>query len=227
MAFTYFFRDMQTLELIHRHVLPVIRGHRYMNIWDAGCAHGPEPYSIAIMLRERISHMLFRNVRIYATDIDTCDQFGQIITEGIYPEGEIKRIPAEIRRKYFTKADKPNHYRLPDEIRSCVSFVKHDLLSLEPVRTGFSLIVCKNVLLHFNRRQRVNVIRMFHSALRQGGFLATENTQELPAETADLFQQVTSEGHVFKKVEIGACEALEKGRFQVNRLRKTFSVRSE
>jgi len=202
MAFTYFFRDMQTLELIHRDVLPVIRGHRYINIWSAGCAHGPEPYSIAIVLREKMSHMLFRNVRIYATDIDTCDQFGRIISDGVYPEGEIKRIPGEIRRKYFTKADEPNHYRLTDEIKSRVSFVKHDLLSLEAVRTGFSLIVCKNVLLHFNRQQRVDVIRMFHSSLRQSGFLVTEQTQKLPPEVNGLFRQATPEAQVFGKLEV-------------------------
>ena len=55
MAFTYFFRDLQTLELITKHVLPVLQGARYINIWDAGCAHGPEPYSLAILLRENMS----------------------------------------------------------------------------------------------------------------------------------------------------------------------------
>jgi len=205
MAFTYFFRDKLTLELVIRHVLPTLRTQRYINIWDAGCAHGPEPYSLAIMLRESMSHMLFRNVRIYATDIDTCDQFGRIITEGLYPEDQIKRVPREIKRKYFVKSDSPGCHRLVDEIRARVSFVKHDLLSLEPVRTGFSLIVCKNVLLHFTPQQRVNVIRMFHSALRDGGFLVTEQTQKLPRENEDLFAPMITAGQIFKKVEFPAC----------------------
>jgi len=207
MAFTYFFRDMQTLQLIQRDILPVIRSYRYISVWDAGCAHGPEPYSLAIVLRERMSHMLFRNVRIHATDIDTCDQFGRTITAGVYPEGEIKRIPADIRSKYFTRAEQPGSYELIDEIKSRVSFVRHDLLSLEPVRTGFSLIVCKNVLLHFEPRQRANVIRMFHSALREGGFLVTENTQKLPAGTEDLFDRITTEGQVFRKSQVTTCAA--------------------
>lgn len=208
MAFTYFFRDMQTLELITRDVLPVIKGHRHIHIWDAGCAHGPEPYSIAIVLRGKIPGMLFRNVHIFATDIDTCDQFGKIIADGVYPEGEIKRIPADIRQKYFIKADQPDHHKLVDEIRSRVSFEKHDLLSIEPIRTGFSLIVCKNVLLHFGRQQRVNVIQMFHSALREGGFLVTEQTQKLPDEAKELFNQISPEAQVFKKLENCACKAL-------------------
>ena len=52
MAFTYFFRDVQTLELVRDHVLPFLKTRRYINIWDAGCAMGPEPYTLAIILRE-------------------------------------------------------------------------------------------------------------------------------------------------------------------------------
>jgi len=218
MAFTYFFRDKLTLELVIRHILPTLRTQRYINIWDAGCAHGPEPYSLAIMLRESMSRMLFRNVRIYATDIDTCDQFGRIITEGIYPEGEIKRMPRQIREKYFVETDPPGGHRLVDEIRARVSFVKHDLLSLEPVRTGFSLIVCKNVLLHFNAQQRVNVIRMFHSALRDGGFLVTEQTQKLPRENKDGFEPIITAGQIFKKVEFPACAEQDNRMCEVNKM---------
>lgn len=201
-AFTYFFRDMKTLELINEKVLPAMRGHRYIHIWDAGCAHGPEAYSIAIMLRENMTHFLFRNVRIHATDIDRCDQFGSIITEGIYPEGEVKRIPAAIKRKYFAEADEPGYYRIDDEIRSSVEFTRHDLLSLKPIRDGVSLIVCKNVLLHLTPAQRVDVIKMFHESLREGGFLVTEQTQEMPYRAGHLFEQVTCNGRVFRKVSV-------------------------
>jgi len=207
MAFTYFFRDMQTLELIARRVLPTLRGHRYINIWDAGCAHGPEPYSVAIMLRENMTHFLFRNVRIYATDVDGSSEFGQVIAGGIYPEGEIKRIPSSVRQRYFTEADCPGHYRIADEIRASVSFTRHDLLSLEPVRTGFGLIVCKNVLLHFKKEERVNVIRMFHGSLRDGGFLAMEHTQKLPRGAERLFERVTGQGQLFRKLEPADDEA--------------------
>ena len=199
MAFTYFFRDLQTLELITNHVLPVLQGARFINIWDAGCAHGPEPYSLAILLRENMSHFMFRNVNIYATDIDASDLFGKIIAEGIYPEGEIQRIPAEIRGKYFAKNGKPGHYVLSDEIRARVSFTRHDLLSMKPVRTGFSLVMCKNVLLHFSEEDRGRVIRMFHDVLHAGGFMVTEQTQKLPDTCKHLFQQVTNDGQVFRK----------------------------
>ena len=96
MAFTFFFRDKQTLDLIVEHVLPDLKRHMYINIWDAGCAMGPEPYSLAIMLRENMGPFLFRNVHIYATDIDDSDEFGQIMARGIYPEERVKRIPPHL-----------------------------------------------------------------------------------------------------------------------------------
>lgn len=200
MAFTYFFRDRQTLELIARDVVPVLKGFKYINVWDAGCAHGPEPYSIAMILRENMTEFLFRNVRIYATDIDSTGQFGRRVADGVYTDDEIKRIPRAIREKYFAGCGRPGRYRIVDEIRARVSFVQHDLLSLEPIRTGLSLIVCKNVLLHFRGRQRRDVVLMFGDALRQGGFLVLEHTQALPDGTEHLFERVTSEGQIFRRL---------------------------
>ena len=200
MAFTYFFRDMQTLELITRYVIPEVNGCRHIKVWDAGCAHGPEPYSIAIMFREGMGHFMFRNLKIYATDIDNSSRFDEIIAEGIYPEGEIKRIPSEIRNKYFGESDRPGCYKIADDIRASLSYTRHDLLSLKPVATGFNLIVCKNVLLHFNEKERIEVIKMYHNVLVPGGFFVMEQTQKLPAELEPLFQQIVGNAQLFRKV---------------------------
>ncbi len=199
MAFTFFFRDMQTLETIRDHVLPTMRSRRYINIWDAGCAMGPEPYSIAIVLRENMGHMIFRNVKIYATDIDCSNLFGKIIGDGVYPGEQVKRIPKEIFARYFSPNGKPDHFIIAEEIRKCVEYQKHNLLTLKPVRNNFSLIVCKNVLLHFKEEERIEVIKMFHSSLSEGGFFATEQTQKMPEELNGLFKPVISNVQLFRK----------------------------
>ena len=206
MAFTYFFRDIQTLDLIVEHVLPTLKGYRYIRIWDAGCAHGPEPYSLAIMMRENMSRFLFRNVHIHATDVST--QFGRSVTRGVFPDAEVKRVPMAIKRKYFTPADRPGHVRAIDEIRTSISFSRHDLRSFEPVRCGFGLIVCKNVLLHLTPEQRVKVVGMFHDALRDGGFLVMEQTQKLPADAEHLFESLNCKARILRKVTIHAQERI-------------------
>lgn len=200
MAFTYFFRDMDTLRAIERHVIPQLKGRRYINVWDAGCAMGPEPYSLAIIFRENMGPFLFRNLKIHASDIDGSRRFGDIIAQGMYPYESVKRIPADLLARYFSPVeDRPEHFRIDAELMRAISYQRHDLLSLKPIRSGFGLIVCKNVLLHFSPEQRVHVINMFHLALTPGGFLAFEQTQQLPAKAASLFQPVTAEAQLFQK----------------------------
>jgi chemotaxis protein methyltransferase CheR len=201
MAFTYFFRDLQTLDMIRKHALPSLRTRRYIHVWDAGCAMGPEPYSLAIIFRENMGSMIFRNFKIHATDIDESGHFGDIIRDGIYPEDQIKRIPEEIRTKYFAVDGKPGLFKIADDIRNAVSYQTHNLLSLEPIRRDFGLILCKNVLLHFKEAERIDVIRMFHDSLEQGGFFVTEQTQKMPAELEGLWERMVSNAQVFRKVE--------------------------
>jgi len=199
MAFTFFFRDTQTLELIAELALPELKRQRYIRVWDAGCAFGPEPYSLAIILRENMGHFLFRNVTIYATDIDESD-FGATIANGVYAEQELGRIPRDIFQRYFAPTEQPGRFQIHEEIRRAVNFQRHDLLSLKPVRQDFGLIVCKNVLLHFAPEQRVEVVKMFHDALSEGGYFVTENTQKLPPGTEHLFRQITGAAQLFQKV---------------------------
>jgi len=197
-AFTFFFRDPQVLERAITAVLPIISGSSKPVIWDAGCAMGPEPYTLAIMLAERMGKFGFRNLQIYATDIDESGQFGDIIKKGEYPEEPLTRIPPEIFSAYFTQAS-PGNFVISDTVRNAVQYHKHDLLSFKPIREGFSMVVCKNVLLHFTQEERIKVIKMFHQALLPGGIFATEQTQKLPEELEPMFEKVASDAQVFKK----------------------------
>ncbi|MBW2248319.1 MAG: chemotaxis protein CheR, partial [Deltaproteobacteria bacterium] len=117
----------------------------------------------------------------------------------IYPEDTVKRIPKDIFKKYFSSNNKPGYFKISDEIMQCVSFQKHDLRSLIPIRDNFGLIVCKNVLLHFSEAERIKVIRIFHKALASGGFFATEQTQKMPKESTHLFKQIKPNIQLFQK----------------------------
>ena len=201
MAFTYFFRDLTALNAIKEHVIPEVRKSRYINVWDAGCAMGPEPYSLAIIFKENLGYYEFKRLKIYATDLDEeSHQFGKIIAEGIYPEESVKRIPREIFGKYFSPNNKPGYFKIADEIIRCVSFQKHDLRSLQPIRDSFGLILCKNVLLHLQESERINVIKMFHKSLAPGGFFVTEQTQKMPEATGHLFKHITPSVQLFQKI---------------------------
>ncbi len=199
MAFTFFFRDSETLELAIEDALPSLRGRAFIHVWDAGCAHGPEPYTLAILLRERMSEYVFRNVQIHATDMDSSFAEPGYFRHLSRPGGETR--PAEIFQKYFRPASQPGFVEVVPELRAKVTFSHRDLLSLRPVREGLSLIVCKNVLLHFDEAQRINVLQMFHQALQPGGTLVMERTQKLPATLATRFRQVAPYAQVFRKLD--------------------------
>jgi chemotaxis protein methyltransferase CheR len=205
MAFTFFFRDQQVLEKAVEHCLPGMAGRNHPRIWDAGVAMGQEPYTLSILFAERMGHFAFNNLRIDATDVESTGQFAQVIAAGIYSHTELSRLPQGILEKYFEANGKPEHFRVIDKIRERVAFRCHDLLSLKEIGHDYSLVLCKNVLLHFQPLERIEVLKMFHRALGSGGFFATEQTQEMPKELAGMFERVIPDGQLFRKVEAVAC----------------------
>ena len=172
---------------------------------DAGVAMGQEPYTLAILFAERMGHFAFRNLRIDGTDVESTGQFAKMIEAGVYPKDELSRLPEGILEKYFEPGGKPDYFRVIDSIRQRVAFQRHDLLSFKEIGNGYSLVLCKNVLLHFLPPERIEVLRMFHRALAPGGLFATEQTQDMPAELAPLFQRLIADGQLFRKVEGGEC----------------------
>jgi chemotaxis protein methyltransferase CheR len=204
-AFTFFFRDQQVLERVVEHSLPSLAGRSHPRIWDAGAAMGQEPYTLSIIFAERMGHFAFNNLRIDATDVESTGQFAQIIEAGLYSREELSRLPAGILDKYFEPHGKPGYFRVIERIRRRVAYRHHDLLSFKEIGHEYTLVLCKNVLLHFQPPERIEVLRMFHRALAPGGFFATEQTQEMPPEFASLFQRVIPDGQLFRKVEGAGC----------------------
>jgi chemotaxis protein methyltransferase CheR len=201
LAFTFFFRDQQVLERVIEHLLPSLAGRSHPHIWDAGAAMGQEPYTLSIMLAEKMNHFAFNNLRIDATDVESTGQFAQMIEAGVFPKEELSRLPEGILEKYFEPDGKPEYFRVIDKIRRQVAYQRHDLLSFQEIGQGYSLVLCKNVLLHFQPGERIEVLKMFHRALAPGGFLATEHTQEMPPELGSLFERVIPDGQLYRKVE--------------------------
>ncbi len=200
MAFTFFFRDSHTLTRVAEKFIPFVEGYSKIKIWNAGCAMGPEPFTFAIILAEKMSYFAFKRVYIDATDIDETDTFGSIINSAVYPESDLRRIPPEFLTKYFVKTGDDGYFRVQENLRNRIRFTKHDLLTLKPIDTGYHLVICKNVLLHLQPQERIDVIKMYHSVLAPNGLFTTEQTQAMPEECAHLFEPLASDAHVYKKI---------------------------
>ncbi len=128
------------------------------------------------------------------------NQFGKIISTGIYPYNELQRIPEHLFTKYFTKCeDATENYQVIYELRSKVKYKREDLLSYVPTSNDFSLIICKNVLLHQSYEQRIKILEMFHSSLSDGGLLVMEQTQKMPEELSGKFELLAVNAQAYRK----------------------------
>lgn len=198
MAFSFFFRDLPILEAAADLFIEQSQGKRNLKVWVAGSAMGQEVYSLAIVLSEKLGYFAFNNLQITATDIEA--EFGEIIENGIYPAGDLDRIPPEIKKKYFEPSS-DNKFRINPRLSDKVNFIHHDLLTFTNPGDNYGLIVCKNVLLHFTPEQRIEVYRTFHNCLDHQGILANENTQKLPPDVSHLFNQFSPEFQIFSRVD--------------------------
>lgn len=181
-------------------MIPRVEGKDKIKVWDAGCAMGPEPYTYAIIMAEKMGKYEYKKVHIDATDIDETSNFKETVENGIYPLSDLSRMPENILEKYFYKYDDNNKYKINDLILKSVKFAQHDLLTLKPFDKKYDVVLCKNVLLHFKYEERINVIKMFHSVLEPHGLFCTEQTQALPEEVSDLFKKVVTDANIYEKI---------------------------
>lgn len=168
-----FFRDREQFDLFRTRYFPELRRHtQHLNIWSAGCSHGAEPYSMAIILEEMFPG---QHHRILATDIDE----GAIATArdgGPYKPADIQNVNGMLNMKYFIKSD--SGYKVVDSLRRKVEFRQHNMLK-DPFERGFDLIVCRNVMIYFSDIAKSSLIRMFSRSLKDEGILFIGATEML------------------------------------------------
>ena len=201
MAYTSFFRDADALAGISDVVIPALAHWRSIRVWDAGCATGEEPYTLAMVFAARLRPFPFRNLDILATDYEESSfpQFAAQIAAARYSRKDIFWVPEPFREAYLVPTGDPEQFEVAAEVREKVRYIQHDLLTLEPPETGQSLIVCKNVLMHFSPEDQVRVLEMFHRCLAPGGYLAMDGNQALPAVFAGRFLAIGPGVPVFQK----------------------------
>jgi chemotaxis protein methyltransferase CheR len=201
MAYTSFFRDADALAAIADIVIPALAHWRAIRVWDAGCASGEETFTLAILFASKLRPFPFRNLDLLATDYEESSypQFAQQIAGAQYSRKDIFWVPPEHREAYFLATADPERFQLVPALRERVRYLQHDLLSLVPPETGKSLIVCKNVLMHFAPELQVRVLEMFRQALVPGGYLALDGAQAMPAACAPWFPRVAPGLPLFQK----------------------------
>ena len=195
------FRDPGFFRALREQVLPLLRTWPDIRIWHAGCSMGEEVYSVAIMLAEA---GLIGRSRIYATDIN--ESALQKAREGIYPLDLMQRctqnyIEAGGTRafsEYYTAAY--DHAIFTPALREHVVFAKHNLVTDGPFNE-FSLILCRNVLIYFNRALQNRVHRLLYDSLETFGVLGVGAKETLSLTPwANRYEELVAPHRLYRRV---------------------------
>lgn len=180
-AVTEPFREPASLAAVREHVFPWLQSHGYSKIWLAGCSSGEEVYSLAILLEEA---GLLDRVQLYGTDINT-DALARA-REAIYPLEAVRRAEENYRRAGGARqlADyyvaQYGRARLAQRLQRNMVFSQHNLAT-DAAFGEMQFILCRNVLIYFNRELQQRVLKLFAGSLARRGFLALGAKETLGA----------------------------------------------
>lgn len=204
---TEMFRDPPFYRALREHVVPVLRTYPFIKIWHPGCATGEEIYSMKILLHEE---GLGNRLLIYATDFNTGSL--ERAREAIFPADRMAAYAANYARAggkaklsdYYT--ERFGSVKLRQWLLENVTFARHNLVA-DGVFGEMNVIVCRNVLIYFDRTLQDRVLNLFLDSLCHRGFLCLGSRETLEfSSVRDRFQPVAGRERIYRAVAIPTAE---------------------
>lgn len=179
---TYFNREDEQLGDFVNEVVPLLlerkRGVLPLSIWSAGCSTGEEPYTLAMLLMEHQLAIQKSMIDIFASDINNrvlCSA-----REGLYTDYSVRHLPPLYLLKYFEK-DNNGIYSIKDEVKTmvrfaCINFM--DSFATSRIKE-VDCIFCRNVIIYFDKKDKVRCIEHLYRSLAKGGYLLLGHSESL------------------------------------------------
>jgi chemotaxis protein methyltransferase CheR len=198
---TAMYRDPGFYACFREKVVPLLRTYPFVRIWNAGCATGEEVYSLAILLLEE---GIYDKTRIYATDFN----------EGVIARAQAGVFPLERMRDYTQNYIQAGGKRAFSEYyvaradsaafdRSLVDnvvFAQHNLVS-DRSFNEFQAIVCRNVMIYFDKSLRERVHGLFYDSLVKLGILGLGRRETAKfTQYEDRYEAVDPDERIYRKV---------------------------
>lgn len=198
---TEFFRDKPAWRIIQQQIIPLIvqqksiQKDKHINVWSAGSSSGEEAYTLAILFDAILGQQIKNfSLKIYGTDIDK-DSLQKAV-QGSYPKKFMHYIPRKILNDYFSFDG--NYYQINENMRRITQFQYSDLVSSE-INVPMDLIVCRNVLIYFNRKLQMKTLEKFSRLLKEGGFLMLGKTESIVFNSQDHFKIFNATERIYRK----------------------------
>jgi chemotaxis methyl-accepting protein methylase len=198
---TRFYRNAETWNLLRRDVIPglCVPGADEIRVWSAGCASGEEAYTLAILAAE---HLDFAGRRaelgrlvVDATDVDRVSL--ERAASARYREEHLTEMPAELVHRYFEIRD--GEFEVVPRVRAAVHIRRLDLSAGRPLRRDYHMIVCRNVLIYFDRPMQERLFQLFTDCLLPGGYLVLGKVESLVGAVRDRLQLVDPRERVYRR----------------------------
>jgi chemotaxis protein methyltransferase CheR len=197
---TEMFRDPAFYLALREKVIPVLKTYSFIKIWHAGCSTGEEAYSMAVILKEE---GLYQRSTIYATDFN--QQVLNRAKEGIYSSDMIRAYTSNYLKAggqesfsdYYTA--KYNGVIMDQSLKKNIVWANHNLVT-DSVFAEVHLILCRNVLIYFNKDLQNRVQSLFFESLINGGILCLGIKESLRfSNVHEKYQELDRNYRIFKK----------------------------
>jgi chemotaxis protein methyltransferase CheR len=198
---TAMFRDPGFYLAFRNRVAPWLRDQPMVRIWHAGCSTGEEAYSMAILLREE---GLYERSRIYATDMS--EVVLSKAQEGIFPVASMREHTTNYLKaggkgsfaEFYTA--RYDHAILHADLRRNILFARHNLVT-DASFNEFHVILCRNVLIYFNRSLQAHVHRLFYESLQLSGVLGLGMKEALMFSPHEAdYEELDGPARLYRKV---------------------------
>ena len=196
------YRDPAFYRAFREKVVPVLRTYPFIRLWHAGCSTGEEVYSMAILLEEE---GLYHKSRIYATDIN--EVVLQTAKTGIYPAEKMQEYTQNYLRaggtaefsKYYTA--KYDAALFDSALTRNVVFSQHNLVT-DRSFSEFNVILCRNVMIYFDRALQDRVHALFYESLVPFGFLGLGSKESLKfSKYETCYEQIDEREKIYRRVQ--------------------------
>lgn len=183
---TSFFRDTEAFDTLKRQVIEPLLASKSsgesIRVWCAGVSTGEEAYSVAMLFLEAFEEAKhWPSLKIFATDVEQLNI--DTASAGVYPESIMAETTHQQLDRFFTK--RGTQYVVKNELRQCIVFARHNLLS-DPPFTKMDLVICRNVLIYFRNSAQQRVLRRMQYALSPNGHLFLGSSESLGSLQTDF-----------------------------------------
>jgi chemotaxis protein methyltransferase CheR len=180
---TSFFRESHHFDYLSEELLPVIapaaRASARLRIWSSACSTGEEPYSIAMVLREKQELLKGVDAKILATDLDS--NVLATAEAGVYPAERLQQIAPSRLKEFFHEGSgfHQGSVKVSAALRQLITFKQLNLMHDWPMRGPFDVIFCRNVVIYFDVETKRALFRRMARMQRPGAILFLGHSENL------------------------------------------------